>query len=601
MRFSVLSACVGSLLLTIPAFSQSDCPGCTTSLPLLPQDTLYLDSAAAGVVGTLYENSISFRLPKSTTPVAAVDSTVLPGLPINGIRILSFTGLPPGLEVFPSQRDFNPQDQTDGCLQLCGTPVLPGTYIVQALISAQVFIFNQTTSIRFPLTIRPASVATEGFTVVNDAGCGSLVSTFINNIPANNRAGFSYLWDFGNGNSSQEEQPEAQTYDSPGVYPIQYQAVIDTTGYFLTQVLITELACNDLFNGAPDVKLDIFSPEGQRIFQSPIASNATLPLAFDMNIPLEEGTYRIEVIDDDSFIELGDDPCGTLLISRTQSGLLENGPLRAQINIIHPVDTVRSGSWVTVHPIPDNPVLSALPPFCTNEPVLLTASPFTQGLQWYKDSLPMTVGDIDSVYINVQGSYTVSYTSEYGCTSFSSPTQVTLNAPPPATTLSQQGNLLRLSAAYLLQPGYQLQWWLDGVLLEGATEALLCTETDGWYELQIMDAATGCSQWAGIEASYDEEVSCTTATEERPTNLSDLLLWPNPGNGLLRLEGYRPIAGLLNCRVMDLQGRELWSATWQQASGTFSIPLDWTALPQGLLLVRLDDGISYQLSKYLRL
>jgi hypothetical protein len=158
-----------------------------------------------------------------------------------------------------------------------------------------------------------------------------------------------------------------------------------------------------------------------------------------------------------------------------------------------------------------------------------------------------------------------------------------------------------LSAAYLLQPGYQLQWWLDGVLLEGATEALLCTETDGWYELQIMDAATGCSQWAGIEASYDEEVSCTTATEERPTNLSDLLLWPNPGNGLLRLEGYRPIAGLLNCRVMDLQGRELWSATWQQASGTFSIPLDWTALPQGLLLVRLDDGISYQLSKYLRL
>ncbi len=601
MRFSVLSACMGSLLLTFQVFSQADCPGCTTNLPLLPQDTLYLDSAAVGIVGTLYENSISFRLPKSTTPVAAVDSTVLPGLPINGIRILSFAGLPPGLEVFPSQRDFNPQNQTDGCLQLCGTPVLPGTYIVQALISAQVFIFNQTTSIRFPLTILPASIATEGFTVVNDAGCGTLVSTFVNNIPANNRAGFSYHWNFGNGNSSQDEHPQDQTFDSPGVYSIQYQAIIDTTGYFLTQVLITDLACNDIFNGAPDVKLDIFSPEGQRIFQSPIAANATLPLVFDMNIPLEEGTYRIEVIDDDSFIELGDDPCGTLLINRTQTGLLENGPLRAQINVVHPVDTVRSESLVTVHPIPDNPVLSALPPFCTNEAVLLTATPFTQGLQWYKDSLPMTVGDIDSVYISTQGTYLVSYTSEYGCTSFSLPTEITLNAPPPASSLDQQGNLLRLPAAYILQPSYELQWWLDGNPIEGATEALLCTETDGWYELQITDSATGCSQWAGIEASYDEDVSCTTSTEDKSNQASDLLLWPNPGNGLLRLEGYKQVAGRLSCSVADLQGRLLWSASWQQSSGFFSIPLDWTALPKGLLLVRLDDGTGYQLSKYLHL
>lgn len=601
MRFSVLSACVGSLLLTTMAFSQAGCPTCTTLVPPLPQDTLYLDSAAVGIVGTLYENSISFRLPKSTTPVAAVDSTVLPGLPINGIRILSFAGLPPGLEVFPSQRDFNPQNQTDGCLQLCGTPVLPGTYIVQALISAQVFIFNQTTSIRFPVTILPATIATEGFTVVNDAGCGSLVSSFINNIPANNRAGFSYIWDFGNGNSSQDETPQDQIFDSPGIYPVHYQAIIDTTGYFLTQVLITDLACNDIFNGAPDVKLDIFSPEGQRIYQSSIATNATLPLAFDMNIPLDSGTYRIEVIDDDSFIELGDDPCGTLLISRTQTGAVENAPLRAQINIVHPVDTVRSSSVVTVHPIPDNPVVSALPPFCTNESVLLTATPYTQRLQWYKDSLPMTVGDIDSVYISVQGRYSVSYTSEYGCTALSSPLQINLNTPPPSTSLSQQGNLLRLSATYVLQPSYQLQWWLNGIQLEGATEALLCTETDGWYELQITDSATGCSQWIGIEASYDEGVSCTTRTEDKSTNLSDLLLWPNPGHGQLTLEGYRLVGGELSCRVMDLQGRLLWSATWQQTSGSFSIPLDWSALPQGLLLVRLDDGTSYQLSKYMRL
>lgn len=601
MRFSVLSACLGSLLLANSAFSQAGCPACTTDLPLLPQDTLYLDSAEVGIVGTFYENSISFRLPKSTTPVAAVDSTILPGLPINGIRILSFAGLPPGLEVAPSQQDFNPQNQTDGCLQLCGTPLLPGTYIVQALISAQVFIFNQTTSIRFPVTILPASVATEGFTVINDAGCGSLVSTFINNIPANNRAGFTYSWDFGNGNSSQDEHPEEQTFDSPGIYSVHYQAIIDTTGYFLTQVLITELACNDIFNGAPDVKLDIFSPEGQLIYQSPIASNATLPLAFDMNIRLEEGTYRIEVIDDDSFIELGDDPCGTLLISQTQAGIMENGPLRALVNVVHPVDTVRSSSIITVHPIPDNPLLSALPPLCANQAVLLTTVPYTQRLQWYKDSLPMTVGDVDSIYITTQGDYSVSYTSEHGCTASSSVLPISLNAPPPAAALNQQGNLLRLSANYVLQPSYQLQWWLDGLPLEDETQTLICVEADGWYELQITDSETGCSQWVGIEVSYDSSISCTTSTISPATNLQDWLLWPNPGHGQLTLEGYRSVAGKLICSVMDWQGRLLWSTSWEQPSGPFSIPLDWSTLPQGLYLVKLEDDTGYQLGKYLRL
>jgi len=55
-----------------------DCPNCTYELPTdLGVDTIYIDQVPDAVAGEYYETVISFRLPKTTTPVAATNSTIL--------------------------------------------------------------------------------------------------------------------------------------------------------------------------------------------------------------------------------------------------------------------------------------------------------------------------------------------------------------------------------------------------------------------------------------------------------------------------------------------------------------------------------------------
>ena len=136
------------LLLTTPLMGQNACPDCMVDLPSnLPEDTLFLDAAPPGRVGEPYSGVISFRLPRTTTPVAAIDSTVTPGVTIQQITVTGLTNLPPGLDWYLPQAVFPLPDSTDGCLRICGIPLQAGTYMVHVVLTAQVFVFTQTASL----------------------------------------------------------------------------------------------------------------------------------------------------------------------------------------------------------------------------------------------------------------------------------------------------------------------------------------------------------------------------------------------------------------------------------------------------------------------
>ena len=47
----------------------------------------------------------------------------------------------------------------------------------------------------------------------------------------------AYLWDFGNGNMSNAENPTPQIYNNPGTYVVNYEAYSTTnSSYFLTNI-----------------------------------------------------------------------------------------------------------------------------------------------------------------------------------------------------------------------------------------------------------------------------------------------------------------------------------------------------------------------------
>ena len=80
---------------------------------------------------------------------------------ISDITILAAVNLPPGLSWEPNQTDFNPQDETDGCVKLCGTPLQPGFYEIEVIAQATILLISQTSSFVVPIYIAPQSSDTD--------------------------------------------------------------------------------------------------------------------------------------------------------------------------------------------------------------------------------------------------------------------------------------------------------------------------------------------------------------------------------------------------------------------------------------------------------
>ena len=396
--------------------AQNGCPGCEINLPTdLPEDTLFLADAPAGQANVYYDRDLSFRLPKTTTPVNSIDSSTPPNLNISSFEIVSVSGLPPGLSWEANQREFNTSEETDGCVKICGTPLIPGLYNVEVVLDAQVVIISRRTSFSFPLLIQPGVTATDGFRMINNIGCGEVDVTFINTIPSNENEGFSYRWDFGNGLVSEEENPLPLTYDEPGIYEVNYEAVIDTSGFFLTKVLIEETNCNDILGGRPDLKIDVIEPNGETIYTSDIITNATLPLTFELLVPIEDiGNYSLRVTDDDSGIGGADDVCGVVNFTQQTEGSLTDGDdLKVTLTITHPVETISSKDTVFVFAQPDAPEINLEEqfPLCEGDTIAAMVLNYQDGLQWIRDSTSIFGETASTLRISESGTYWSRYIS----------------------------------------------------------------------------------------------------------------------------------------------------------------------------------------------
>jgi hypothetical protein len=519
----------------------AQCPGCVIDLPNLPEDTLFLTDAPDGVVGVYYDGDLSFRMPKTTTPVAATDPDVLPGLNISEMTISSVSNLPPGLSWEPNQTSFNPDD-TDGCGKICGVPLLPGLYNVDVIITAQVVVLEQTSSFSFPILILPGSSVTEGFTLENGVGCGTVTPSITNNIPSDGADGFQYSWDFGEGTTSTFEEPPVPTYTTPGVYEVNYQAIIDTFGYFLDEITILDVDCNDVFGGAPDLFVQIYGPDGSLLYQSPIDDNSSLPVTFDVNLFLLEGEYEIGVLDDDQGVDGGDDICGSILITQNDNGELSNGPLSLDIEVLHPVDTVTSVDTVIVFEQPDPPVVSGIPnePLCEGDVVVLETN-YDTLTQWYQDTSAIFEANGSILSTEESGLYWVTYTSPDGCSATSDTIDLIIAEPPNIPVFLNTDNLLTLFDPYSLPANYSLQWYYNGSLIMDATDIEFCIDKDGTYTLEVMDEDTDCLASYSLEVAYNPMFpNCMPTSTDEALETIGMRLYPNPASHSFYLEGLWP-------------------------------------------------------------
>ena len=587
----------------------NDCPvdACVVDLPPdLPADTIYLGSLPNGEVGIFYDNDVSFRMPKTTTPVNEIDPSIPPGWDITQIDLIGLSNLPPGITWEANQTSYDPQVETDGCLRFFGTPLVAGTYLIEVNVEATVFITQEATFF-IELIIDPSSSITEGFTMLNNTGCGEVVVSFQNNIPSNGDPGFSYQWNFGNGNSSLDENPSDQLYSDPGIYVVNYEATIDTVGYVLTRAVITGTTCDDFptapdWSDNPDIHIEIRDPNGNLVYTSETVWNTDPPIEYFPNLNLMmEGNYELKAIDSDSGINGADDICGTVPFNQLSNGPILTGNFNLHLDIIHPVEVVTSSDTVWVFDVPDAPVITDIgaTSFCEGETAVLYSS-YDEGNQWLLDGNEV-IDAFDSEFEAFEtGAYSVVYTDSNGCSAVSEELFLEFYELPEEPEYNNVNNLLSLVETISYPSNYTFQWYQNNEILAGETEMFYCAMEDGDYSLEVTDPETGCVNVFTASFVYDAELECFVSTNNLAENWN-LKVFPNPVLDVLNISLEMETTEDLQFSVFDLYGRQQYFDVLDNAGySNLNIELLLDNLTPGMYLLEIKSGVDRVTHKFVK-
>lgn len=576
----------------LPVFSSlAQCPGCITDTtctnnPAKP--TICPASLPDGYAMQPYEADLSFYLPAQFQ-----DSATGFNVTLNELHVTGVVGMPYGLQFTSSSANdifypsSNPPATEYGCARFCGTPLIPGSYVITVYVTAYVTVLgmNQTSddSFEIPLNILPNPSSNAGFTISSPNGCAPHSSAFTANYESNGHPGFSYAWDFGNGNQSLLENPPAQNYTSPGDYIVTLETTVDTLSYSLSSVTIVSSDCADPFDD-PDYYIKI-RRNSTEIFNNSgsFASNNTNPTFTFSPIILEDSTYYINVWENDDFMgggQSGDDECGTDSFNGHTSGLqtLISGSLVITFTIQHDVLTFSNSDTITVFPTPQIQSFSAVPndTACVSDSMQLIISG-GDAWQWYLNGSAI-INASDSIYQPTSsGEYHVLVSNIHGCQVQSSMMNVLVKQNPPYPTFYPSAGQLVTSLT-----GYSYQWFLDGMPITGATGSAVDIDQTGYYSLEIT-ATNGCSSMSSDFYAIAQSIG--------EIEYNQVKIYPNPVQNLLFIEPAPQNAAWM---IYDVTGRLIISGKLNNNS------IDASQLKSGVYLIRIVTNDSENSARFVK-
>ena len=192
---------------------------------------------------------------------------------------------------------------------------------------------------------------------------------------------------------------------------------------------------------------------------------------------------------------------------------------------------VSIANTVTVNPLPATPTITAATAtsFCIGGSVVLTSSA-ASGNQWFKGGAIITGATNATYTANQSGSYTVRTTNTNGCASAASTaTTVTVNplpATPTITATTPTSFCIGGSVVLTSSAASGNQWFKDGAIITGATNATYTATQSGNYTVKISNA-NGCeSTSANTTVTVNAIPTKATITQSG----ADLISSSNTGN-----------------------------------------------------------------------
>jgi PKD repeat protein len=179
-------------------------------------------------------------------------------------------------------------------------------------------------------------------------------------------------------------------------------------------------------------------------------------------------------------------------------------------------------------------------------------------------------------------SYTVTVTNGPGCTA-SDVVVVTVNPLPPAPTITQNSNVLTSSAATTYQ------WYLNSVIINGATSQTYTITQSGTYSVCITDV-NGCSSCSsGFAAVY-------TGMSDDITN-GTLSIFPNPNNGQFDISFDLNKKDNYVVEITDELGQLVYSEKLDSYAGHYSKHFDVKQYGAGMYMFTLKNSSNQSVKK----
>jgi PKD repeat protein len=229
-------------------------------------------------------------------------------------------------------------------------------------------------------------------------------------------------------------------------------------------------------------------------------------------------------------------------------------------------DSITRFSYIAISPqIQPTITLIGKDTVCSGQSIILTSS-LGNSYSWFPNG-----SSLPNITPSSTGSYTVSVTDVFGCTSVSAPMHVVIN-PIPLPNITQSGDTLFSS----FSSGNQ--WYRGGVLIPGATGPFYVINGSGFYTVHVT-SAEGCT---GISNSI-------VGIREDAALQSSMNVFPNPNDGRFMLEITLSGHAGYTLRISDVMGRVVYSEQFA-SNGSQQKSFDLSTFGKGVYLLEVSGS-----------
>jgi PKD repeat protein len=571
----------------------AQCPGC-----IIDQTCTISPAAPAlcpailpdGLQNNPYDENVTFYMPAQFMASGF-------NVTLNQITVTSITGMPQGLNwqtsasptniFFPSS---NPPATERGCVKICGTPTVFGQFNIIVSVSAEVSTpvgnITQNETFSLPILITSPPGANSSFAYNPSFGCAPLNVDFEATLVPTGLEEFTYNWDFDNGNTSNLLLPPTQTYAVADTYYV--SLITKKYVYQLSSVSVNVTStgwCGDVEEpnifgciGDPDMYFE-FTNNGATQTGSTIDDQSSATFS-NLNYTLTNPLFSLQFYDED--LISGNDNLGNFLYTVTGPGTFNLST--NQVSGTFTIDTVFSQQFididtVIVYPTPAIPSINASGNlnFCQGDSVILSVNANTSTFQWYLNDTTILISQVNpNLTVNTSGAYSVVETNQFGCNSLSANDTVIVYPIPASPNLIVVGGSINSSATG------NLQWYFNGTIIPGATQANLLYADTGLYTLSVTNSF-GCINSSTVNIT-------TPSGVQTINNYQSLALYPNPVKNTLNISHKNAANIVLNIAITDINGAVVYQENQIGINTNSQVSIDISALSNGVYFVSLFNN-----------